>query len=728
MRQITRLHQDWLFVSKRVELDAPSSIFETVTIPHANKYFDQRYVDKTEYEFVSTYRKHLSLAEPLQGKQVFLDFDGVMLQSIVYVNGEFVGEHHGGYTPFSFEITRFLADGDNILTLYVDATELPSIPPFGGFVDYLAFGGVYRDVFLRIVDECHIQSAFVQPQNVLNAPSVICDVELNYVSDNCTLETIIADAESNVVAQSKHSVAAEHASLAIDLEQDVALWTLNDPCLYVATFNLYDGETLKDSLGVRFGFRAANFSEDGKFYLNGEPLTLFGLNRHQTFPYIGAAAPKRLQEMDADILKYELGCNIVRTSHYPQSRYFHDRCDEIGLLVFEEIPGWQHIGDAEWQKLVLRDVEAMIKRDRNRPSVILWGVRINESPDNEALYTQTNALAHQLDPTRQTGGVRDFNTSQQLEDVYTLNDFPPGIQTPRAAPHMVTEFAGHMYPTKTWDQEERRVEHALHHAHKHELVAGHPDISGATGWCAFDYHTHKQFGSGDRICHHGVMDMFRMPKLAAYFYRSQKSPQDEVVVHAATSWTMGDRAVGGNNPLVVFSNCEAINVLIGDELQGTFKPDRETYPHLAYPPFVIRWPEPYNPWGTEFADLTVQGIIGDKVVKEHVISSDHVPHKLHMTANTDCLVADGIDMAHIAVSIVDQYGNTLPYQMRVVQFEVEGDAELIGENPSVLLGGQVAVFVRSCRTVGNVIVRATVNSLPSAQVNLQIDKDSCNTV
>src|SRR5690606_15369707 len=160
-----------------------------------------------------------------------------------------------------------------------------------------------------------------------------------------------------------------------------------------------------DRVDTRFGFREARFEADG-FFLNGERLPLIGLNRHQTYPYIGAAAPARLQRRDAEIVKWELGCNLVRTSHYPQSRYFLDRCDEIGLLVFEEIPGWQHIGDEAWKQLSLDYLRAMIERDRNRPAIVLWGVRVNESGDDTAFYRATNDLAHELDPTRQTGGVR----------------------------------------------------------------------------------------------------------------------------------------------------------------------------------------------------------------------------------------------------------------------------------------------------------------------------------
>ena len=151
-----------------------------------------------------------------------------------------------------------------------------------------------------------------------------------------------------------------------------------------------------DAVNTRFGFREAVFKEDG-FYLNGKKMKLRGLNRHQSYPYVGYAMPKSMQKLDTDLIKEELGLNAVRTSHYPQSHHFMDRCDELGLLVFTEIPGWQHIGDESWQEQAKKNTQEMVLQYRNHPSVILWGVRINESMDNDDLYKETNRIAHELD-------------------------------------------------------------------------------------------------------------------------------------------------------------------------------------------------------------------------------------------------------------------------------------------------------------------------------------------
>ena len=334
------------------------------------------------------------------------------------------------------------------------------------------------------------------------------------------------------------------------------------------------------------------------------------------------------------------------------------RCDEIGLLVFEEITGWQHIGDQKWQDICLDELKTMIERDRNHASIILWGVRVNESGDNDPFYLRTNALAHEIDPTRQTGGVRCFRESSFLEDVFTYNDFSNGVLEPNHQPYLITEFAGHMFPTKSWDHEERLVDHALLHAKIHNSQLGNEKISGAIGWCAFDYNTHIEFGSGDRICYHGVMDIFRLPKWAAYFYKSQLPPSKQIVLQPATHWTLGDRSGGGINSLTVFSNCDEIEVMIGEIQVGKFEPDRDVYPNLPHPPFTVRGLDRYTAWGQrQFHDLHLTGYIEGKPVAEHWISSNRVPQLLELSTDTDRLHADGADMTRLIFRITDQYGN-----------------------------------------------------------------------
>ena len=724
MRSVLLFNDNWLYSPQDVDERTPDSAFEAVTLPHTNLMLPWHNFDNQEYQFISTYRKHFALPEARSGRRVFIDFDGAMIASTVTVNGQRVGVHAGGYIPFSFDITDALRDGDNLLTVKLDSTERPDIPPYGYVVDYLTFGGIYRDVKLRLVEPVHIKHVFARPLDALTETQKL-EVDVTLSNRGATsargmvrVSLALPDGGASEASAAYEIAAGADATVTARFDRlpKLALWTLEDPALHSLRVSL--DET--DEVATRIGFREARFSEDGNFYLNGQPLKLRGLNRHQTYPYVGAAVPARLQRRDADIVKFELGCNIVRTSHYPQSPYFIDRCDEIGLLVFEEIPGWQFIGDEDWKALSLADLEAMILRDRNHPSIILWGVRINESTDDTAFYTATNKRARQLDPTRQTGGVRYFRGSEWLEDVYTFNDFSNTIKEPDQTPHLVTEFGGHMFPTKTWDQEERATEHALRHTHVQDAAAGNPRVAGAIGWCAFDYNTHMEFGSGDRICYHGVMDIFRLPKMAAALYESQIEPSVRPVLRVASYWTMGDRSIGGNDPLWIFGNCDAIDVYVGEYLHGRFTPDRETYPHLAHPPFQVTGLKSVMTWGRVFPDLRIVGFVNGEAVAEARHAGSGLPSALALEAADAELAADGADMTWLWFKITDKYGNRRPYATQSIQFELEGPGELIGENPFALVGGQGGLLVKAGRTPGTITIRATTMRLPPAEVKIEV--------
>jgi beta-galactosidase len=347
-------------------------------------------------------------------------------------------------------------------------------------------------------------------------------------------------------------------------------------------------------------------------------------------------------------------------------------------------------------------------------------VRINESPDDTAFYTATNTLAHKLDPTRQTGGIRNFPESEFLEDVFTYNDFSNSVIEPTHTPHMVTEFNGHMFPTKSWDQEERQIEHAIRHARVQDKQFGMANVAGAIGWCAFDYNTHREFGSGDRICYHGVSDIFRLPKYAAYLYESQISPEVRPVLRGATIWSMGDRSGGGNDPLVIFSNCDEVEVYIGLDKLGRYQPDRENFPNLPHPPYQIPGLQLWLTWGQRMVDLHLVGYIKGEKVAEQWISSFGVPHALELTPDDTELVADGADMTRLVFKIVDQYGNRQPYATQAVSFDIEGPGELIGENPFALVGGQAALYVKAKHEAGTVTIRATTMRLAVAEAKISI--------
>ena len=725
MRTVTPLNNQWFYLPEHKAEFLKNSVTEEwleVCLPHTNHELPLTYFDEKDFQFVSTYKRTLDLSNASRDQQAYLHFEGVMTACEVYVNGQYMGGHRGGYTGFEVLLNPALRyDGTDEVTVVVDSTERADIPPFGGQIDYLTYGGIYREVQLYLVDEVHIDNIFAKPQNCL-AEKKALSVDVTISNDNgragfTDVAVSLLDGDT-VVAQKEEKCQLTGAGedvFSFDFEEleNIQLWDLDTPKLYTV-----EVKTESDTSTRRMGFRECEFTTEG-FFLNGKRIQIVGLNRHQSFPYVGYAMPERVQRQDADILKDELGLNLARTSHYPQSRHFLDRCDEIGLLVFTEIPGWQHIGDKEWQGVAVDNVREMIKRDCNHPSVILWGVRINESADDHDFYAETNAVAREMDPTRQTGGVRCFEGSEMLEDVYTMNDFAlDGVRMTtlgdrialrgqqdvtkleHKVPYMVTEYNGHMFPTKKTDPEEHQQEHAQRHLMV--VDAGHADreISGTIGWCAFDYNTHKDFGSGDRICHHGVMDMFRLPKFAAYAYRSQKSPEVEPVLKPATFWTRGDRPDGMEvSPMLVMTNCDKVEVTIGDTLYGTFLPSRAHFKGLEYPPVVI--PKIEGEWGMSWADAEFIGYHKGKEVIRKPFAADPVFSELAVEADScELRLGDTWDCTRVVVSSLDQTGNPLMFHDTIVNIEVSGAAELIGPKAIVLKGGNSAFWIRTTGETG----------------------------
>jgi len=744
MRSVVSFNESWSFhegFGQRLLESFDGSA--TVSLPHTAVELPFNYFDETSYQRAFTYQKILRWMPEFEGREVSLVFDAAMADAVVYLNGEEIIAHKDGYTPFEARLTGSLVVGDNLITVKIDGSENPEIPPFGGRIDYLTYAGIYRDVWLKVTDPVSIANLKIETHNVLaeeKSASVRVDLaNLQQLTFLGSVSASLKDEDGRVLATASAETTGEDVTLSFNELTGISLWDIDNPALYEVTVELKTSHG-SDRVSSHFGFRTAEFTTEG-FFLNGRSLKLRGLNRHQAFPYVGYAAGRSAQERDADIMKSVLKCNIVRTSHYPQSKWFLDRCDRIGLLVFEEIPGWQHIGDEEWQQESIRNVRRMIERDWNHPSIIIWGVRINESQDSHDFYVETNRLARELDHTRQTGGVRYITDSELLEDVYTMNDFIlgneelPGNNRPRTAlrpqqestglsykvPYMITEFGGHMYPTKIYDQEARQAEHVRRHLEVLNAAYGDPDIAGAIGWCMFDYNTHKDFGSGDRICYHGVMDMFREPKFAAYVYASQCDPSEEVVMKPVTFWARGERNIGGVLPLIILANCDEVELRYG-AVTKRIGPDRENYPHLPHPPVVLDHrhftPDELGTWGLEWIDGEFTGYIAGEPVARLTLAADPLPTTLQVVADSPTLKARERDTTRVIIRALDQQGQRLPFMNDNVTLHVDGPAKIVGPASIPLQGGTAGFWLEATGLTGAISVQANCSRLPAVKIEL----------
>ncbi len=764
-----------------------------VRIPHTVKTLPFNYCNENDYQLVSGYRREFYAPREWEGHPILLTFGAVAHDATVFCNGMRVGHHSCGYTAFTVNLSGALRFGQqNVVAVRCDSRETLDIPPFGGQIDYLTYGGIYRAVALDVKDGSYLRNVFIHA-NADGAFRIYFAVEGESVG--CTLRAEIRSSSG------RRAVYTGGVALPMSGALNGARpWSPEHPTLYTLCLQLVrpgsNGlpDRVLDEKVVRFGFRTIQFVAGG-LYLNGAPLRLRGLNRYQSFAYQGYAMPDSLQRLDAQLLKKDLGCNAVRTSHYSPSQAFLDACDELGLLVFTEMPGWRHIGGAVWKAQALQNCREMVCQYRNHPSVFLWGVRISDSPDDDEFYKKTNEAVHRLDPSRPTGGVRCHKKSRLLEDVYAYNDFsylnqgaacePKSAVTPDIRKgYLISEYGGHMFPSKPFDNEAHRLTHALHYAAVLNDTVAQAGVAGSFGWSMFDYNTHQEFGSGDRVCYHGVMDMFRNPKLAAAVFASQKPPRvPSDIVLAVSSMETGDHPAGLPGACWAFTNADSIKLYKNNEFIAEFRPNpKGRFGALAHPPieisdFVGTLLEKYegldrstaaqlaeclnamrrsgpNPPALVRARLTrlllglrmswndglrlyhkYIGVLGseaahyrfDAIWRGRVVRS--IVREPVQRIRLECIVRNPIltdgptwDCAAVILRAIDQNGNLLPYCGEAVQLTAEGPVQILGPTVVPLRGGMAGTYLATTGEPGRAVLHCRMEGALDTSAAITVRK------
>ena len=755
------LNNEWLFKpefnERMLQDDFDFSTFEQIRIPHTSKLLPYNYIDENSYQMLSTYRKTIFIEKEFQDKNLFITFNGVAHLAKVYINKSLVKTNNCGYLAFQFNLKDYVQYGKtNEILVVVDSRENLNQPPFGNVIDYLTYGGIYRNVYLEVKNLKYLEDVYVYTQNELTKP--ILNIEVKTAVKNPQFACKIF--KDNTCIDSFNSDQNNFSHKLVGYQ----LWDINHPNLYQLELTLLVDEKIVDIKKVEFGIRKCEFLADG-FYLNGIKTKIVGLNRHQSYPYIGYAMVKSGQYEDARILKEELGVNAVRTSHYPQSQDFIQSCDRLGLLVFTEIPGWQYIGDQAWQTQALKNVKNMVLQYRNHPSIVLWGVRINESADNHDFYQQANLIAKRYDKIRATGGVRCIKNSELLEDVYTYNDFVhtgnnQGIEkrgqvtNQQQKAYLISEFNGHMFPCKNYDPERIRVEHSLRYAQVLNDVNKNQKVAGSFGWCMFDYNTHKDFGSGDSICYHGVMDSFRNPKLASFVYTSQS--EKIPVLEISSNMAIGEYP-GANRPKIyAYTNLDSVRVYRDKVFIKEFFPENSPYKHLKHPPIVIDdlignllvdnekltpklsenlkklfkiviasnktfkdylflgkmlvilksnhisfdkvrelFNKYVNNWGNKQTEYSFDGIKNNLVVKSITKTAFLNMHLSVKISNLELVDDETYDIACLRFQMLDQNNNLMTFCNDVISLSTKGNIEVIGPSLIPLRGGCAGSYIKT---------------------------------
>lgn len=775
------LCNDWEFTAQWSEAFAlGEGAGAPVRLPHTVEPLPSHYADSDRYQMLCGYRRKLALSRELAGKRLFLQFDGAGHMATVFLNGRELATHRCGYTAFRVEITEAaIPGGENLLAVKLDTRENGEIPPFGFVIDYLTYGGLYREVWLDVREQHYIEDLYI------TTPTLTClRIKPTIVRpEGCIVLVELLKGERQVVKK------AFTAGGVITIDcPGVKPWDTEHPVLYTCRVSLLRIGRVMDIQECKVGFRTAQFLADG-FYLNGKKTFLRGLNRHQCYPYIGYAAPESLQREDARILKEELSCVAVRTSHYPQSHHFLDECDRQGLLVFTEIPGWQHIGGEDWKDQAVENTREMVIQYRNHPSIVLWGVRINESQDDDDLYRRTNAAARELDPSRPTSGVRNIEKSTLLEDVYAYNDFSHSGKNSGCRPKsavtahidralLISEHNGHMFPTKSFDTWQKRQEHALRHMRVQNDAVADGAHAGCFGWCMFDYLTHRDFGSGDRVCYHGVMDAFRNPKLAACAYASQGDSRPVLAV--GSSMDIGDYPAGQIGDVAVFTNADHVYLykngefvtelargsftalphgpMVLDDTVGSLLETREGFDHkkaellraclkavrkhgladlppadmakmgyamvkygMKYADAVALYGKYVGNWGGEATQWRLDGVKDGNVVCSVTCCPSA---KLHLEVTPSTLTlreGASYDMAAVRIRILDEFGNPAPYAQLPVQFSLEGAAELVGPELVSAEGGMTGTYLKTTGIPGCAWLTVTTAQTPPVTVEFSVE-------
>jgi beta-galactosidase len=704
--------------------------FEAVTLPHTVVPLSWQDWDPANWERVWVYRKHFDAPFGAldAGRRMFLDVGAALTHSTVTLNGTEVGDYLGGYLPFSCEITRVAEPAGNVLAVRLDSTFNLNVPPdrpapqVSTSVDFWQPGGIYRDVRLRVVPAVFVADVFAKPVNVLDAPArqVVVQVTVDAASapaGSAEVAVSLRD-EGSEIASGRVPVAVAapgQATVTVTLSglDEVTLWDVDRPKLYHVVTTLRVNGRREDEHRVRIGFREATFAPDG-FYLNGLRVKLLGVNRHQFFPFAGGAMPARVQARDAEIIRRELNCTMVRCSHYPQSEAFFDACDELGLLAWEEAPGWGYLGDEAWLALASRDIAQMVVRDRNHPSIVIWGARLNETPNNVPFYTSTNQLAHALDDSRPTAGAMAGMrlTTDYEQDVFAENDYSsvtdaagdkqPSLEPPVdgvGRPYLVTEAVGTLSgPARFYrrtDPQAVQQGQATAHARVHAIAASDDRYCGLLAWSGIDYPS----GSGGNIYrgvkYTGVVDLFRVAKPGAAIYQAQVDPQVRPVIAPAFYWDFGPTSPVTSLPAaMICANTDRLEVYVGGSHFCTAVPDTADYRALAYPPSFVDFR------GVDSAvlpDLRLDGYLGPDLVASRSLASDPSFDRLWLALDDHEIDGDGVDATRLVFRAVDRYGAPRPYVTGQVTLSLEGPGVLVGDSPFDLAaaGGAGAVWIRS---------------------------------
>lgn len=753
-----------------------------VTIPHTLA-LEPKHDGCYNFKGIGWYRRYFTLDPKYFGQRINIEFQGVMIDSDVYLNGEKLATRSGGYIGFSVDISgKIRFGGDNVLAVRVSNRDNPDTPPGKPEVklDFHYYGGIYRNVFLRIQDPLRITDAlqvgevagggvFVTYPKVANDQALV-HVKTHVANDRSsgasfTLSTLLVDSQGNTVAEANTSSALE-SGRSQHIEQDIAviqprLWHPDHPNIYTLVSNVMESGKVVDTQETRIGLRRIEFRPDG-FYINGKKLYLRGGNRHQQFQNVGCAAPDSMQRRDA-LLMREGGFNAVRAGHYPNSTSFLDACDEVGLLVIECQPGWQWFNKtrAFWDHTV-RDCREMIRRDRNHPSVVLWEASLNETPSPEDWKLAVTAAAHEEYPGDQLY-LADDGVSPYYNVGYKVLCLRDSFEDRDPHKPFITREWG------DWEENSKSTRDQLGMLRQvvyHQVYLngdGYDDwgglercdrIAGVFKWSWMD-HTRGMYGITAGC---GSVDINRYAKFLHYWLKSMmdaRNPNHGAMVYVAdfnipdSRWAdtifsskyhnrKGEWTVSWSSThVMVFSNCDSVRLY----QDGILVDEQSRKDNAATAPFIARkGGSPYFVFKLktrQLGTLKAEGLLDGKPVVTHEVRTPEKPEQILVETCSIGVpfVADGSDLMPVYFKIADKNGTLVSTASHEIHISVQGEGKLVGAGlPRIGVEHQKAEFglgfayVRSTGKPGRILVRAESCGLRSGEAILFSTAATCQFV
>ena len=774
-REVYSMNPSWLFCKGHAEgADAPEfndSAWEKVSLPHGIENLPMEASGCVNYQGEVWYRKHFAGNGAWKGQRLVLYFEAIMGKCKIWVNGKLVKEHTGGFLPVIAEIGDVVKYGqDNVIAVMADNSDDPSYPPgkpqYG--LDFTYSGGIYRDCWLVTTGRVFITDAnqenevagggvFVSYGKVSES---LAEVNIKTAFRNSsqsqfkgTVTSRLVDKDGKVVWKSDRKVSLADGQMQSLLSKaslrNPNLWSPDDPYLYRLYTYIKDAHgKIVDGYYIRIGIRSLEFKAEEGFWLNGKPFgePLIGANRHQDYAVVGNALSNSLHWRDAKKLR-SAGMRVIRNAHYPQDPAFMDACDELGLFVIENTPGWQFWNtEPSFAEHVYSDIRNIIRRDRNRPSVWLYEPILNETgyPEEFALKVKQTVEEEYpypycytaSDATATGSNYYDILFGHPLtgDSTYCLQKLLPGkTYFTREWGDNVDNWDSHNSPgraSRAWGEIPMLIQ-AKGYArtdYKYTCIDAlyrttRQHVGGCL-WHSFDhqrgYHPDPFYG--------GIMDNYRQKKYSYYMFCSQrpKYKNDKLIAESGPMvYIANEMTPFSPADITVFSNCDSVRLTCNKGKNGSkvYTYTKEKH-REGIPSPVITFKDVFHVMDDKWISyenakdglsLLAEGFVDGKLAATHQVKPARRPTKIRLSVDSEGtpLYADGSDLVTVVAEITDDEGNVKHLNNEKIVFTIEGEGRIIGDaksftNPVDVKWGSAPVIIQSTTKPGTIRIRASV--------------------